>query len=102
MAAGILPIAPIAGLAAAAPVIAPATASTSASPFGALFADAISQVEHFQREAADVSSRFLNGEGDELHRVTLAGQQAQLSFELFLQARNKVISAYQEIMRMQI
>jgi flagellar hook-basal body complex protein FliE len=32
----------------------------------------------------------------------MATQKADLSFELFMQARNKVISAYQEIMRMQM
>ena len=46
--------------------------------------------------------RFLSGEGEELHTTILATQQAELSFDLFLQARNKVVSAYQEIMRMQM
>ena len=46
--------------------------------------------------------RFLSGEGEELHTTVLATQQAELSFELFMQARNKVVSAYQEIMRMQL
>jgi flagellar hook-basal body complex protein FliE len=32
----------------------------------------------------------------------MATQRAELAFELFLQARNKVVSAYQEIMRMQM
>ena len=46
--------------------------------------------------------RFLNGEGEEIHKVALASQQADLSFQLFLQMRNKVVSAYQEVMRMQV
>ena len=46
--------------------------------------------------------RFLSGEGEELHTTILATQQAELSFDLFLQVRNKVVSAYQEIMRMQM
>ena len=40
--------------------------------------------------------------GRELHTTILAAQRAELSFDLFLQARNKVVSAYQEIMRMQM
>jgi flagellar hook-basal body complex protein FliE len=32
----------------------------------------------------------------------MATQKAELSFELFMQARNKAVSAYQEIMRMQM
>ena len=46
--------------------------------------------------------RFLSGEGEELHTTILATQRAELSFDLFLQVRNKVVSAYQEIMRMQM
>jgi flagellar hook-basal body complex protein FliE len=32
----------------------------------------------------------------------MAAQRAELSFDLFLQVRNKVVSAYQEIMKMQM
>jgi flagellar hook-basal body complex protein FliE len=46
--------------------------------------------------------RFLSGEGEELHTTVLATQRAELAFEMFLQARNKVVNAYQEIMRMQV
>jgi flagellar hook-basal body complex protein FliE len=46
--------------------------------------------------------RFLSGEGEDLHTTVLATTQAELSFNMFLQMRNKVVSAYQEIMRMQI
>ena len=46
--------------------------------------------------------RFLSGEGEELHHVAMAAQKAELSFDLFMQVRNKVVSAYQEIMRMQV
>jgi len=55
-----------------------------------------------QKSAEAEIGRFLRGEGVDLHQVALAQQQAQLSFELFLQVRNKVVQAYQEIMRMQI
>jgi flagellar hook-basal body complex protein FliE len=43
--------------------------------------------------------RFLSGEGEDVHTTVLAVQRATLSFDLFLQARNKVVSAYQELMR---
>ena len=57
----------------------------------------------FQDVFASASvERFLAGEGEELHTTILATQRAELSLELFLQARNKVVSAYQEIMRMQM
>jgi flagellar hook-basal body complex protein FliE len=45
---------------------------------------------------------FLSGDGQELHSAVLAVQRADLAFELGLQVRNKVVSAYQEIMRLQM
>jgi flagellar hook-basal body complex protein FliE len=70
--------------------------------FQKVFAQSLSTVEA-QRTAAQHSvDRFLSGEGEELHQVAMATQRAELSLELFLQMRNKVVQAYQEIMRMQI
>jgi flagellar hook-basal body complex protein FliE len=44
---------------------------------------------------------LLSGNGQDVHSATLAVEQANLSFELMLQVRNKVVSAYQEISRLQ-
>ena len=63
---------------------------------------AIQQVASSGQNAAATVERFLSGDGEELHTAILATQRAQLAFEMFLQARNKVISAYQEVMRMQM
>ncbi len=46
--------------------------------------------------------KFLTGENEELHTTVLAAQKAEIAFDLGLQVRNKVVSAYQEIMRMQM
>jgi flagellar hook-basal body complex protein FliE len=70
--------------------------------FQEAFADAIRSVEASGRAASGSVEKFLSGEGEELHTTILATQRAELSFEMFLQARNKVVSAYQEIMRMQM
>ncbi|PYT12091.1 MAG: flagellar hook-basal body complex protein FliE [Acidobacteria bacterium] len=88
------------------PAIAPpslaGTQPTGGAVFQSAFADAISRVESFQANAHSSVERFLNGEGEELHHVALATQQAELSFQLFMQVRNKIVSAYQEVMRMQV
>ena len=76
--------------------------ATGGNPFGAILSDAIQKVETFQTNASASVDRFLSGEGEELHQVALNTQQADLSFQLFMQVRNKVVSAYQEVMRMQI
>jgi flagellar hook-basal body complex protein FliE len=70
--------------------------------FQEALASAIRGVEGAQRGASAAVERFLSGEGEELHTTILAAQKADLAFEMFLQARNKVVSAYQEIMRMQM
>jgi flagellar hook-basal body complex protein FliE len=44
----------------------------------------------------------MNGETEEIHKVALDQQKAAISLDLFLQVRNKVINAYQEIMKMQV
>ena len=80
----------------------PAPASTGAEAFGSVFSDAIQKVEDYQRNAQDSVNKFLSGEGEELHTVAIKAQQAQLSFDLFMQVRNKVVAAYQEVMRMQV
>ena len=63
---------------------------------------AINGVESLNSDASDSVQRFLTGETEELHSVALAAKRAEVAFQLGLQVRNKVISAYQEIMRMQL
>jgi flagellar hook-basal body complex protein FliE len=95
-----IPIAPISGASLpAAPALEP---RSSSGAFQSVFADAIRNVEGSRQSASASVEQFLSGEGGELHSTILATQKADLSFELFLQMRNKVVSAYQEIMRMQM
>ena len=70
--------------------------------FASALSGALRSVDRLQKSAESEAARFLSGEAVDIHQVALAQQQAQLSFELFLQMRNKVVQAYQEIMRMQI
>jgi len=62
----------------------------------------IGHVENSQTQAQQSVENFLTGGNEELHSVALASQRAELEFDLFLQVRNKVVSAYQEVMRMQV
>ncbi len=70
--------------------------------FGSVLSIAVESVSQSQSDAAASVQRFLQGDGEDLHRVALAQQEASLKFDLFLQVRNKVLSAYQEIMRMPV
>jgi len=42
------------------------------------------------------------GQSDELHRIVMNLESTKMTFDLALQVRNKVLDAYQELMRMQI
>ena len=61
---------------------------------------AIGEVESTRSDAAKSVEQFLSGNGEDLHSTILATQRAELEFQMFMQVRNKVVSAYQEIMKM--
>ena len=96
------PILPISGAALPQPIRPIGETGAAGGGFQDVLAGAIRQVEAVQQNAAQSVERFLSGDGEELHTTILATQQADLSMDLFLQVRNKVVSAYQEIMRMQM
>ena len=104
MAIGILPVTSIAGISASAGAAAGGAASVGGAggAFQSVFSEAVKKVESFQTNADASVDRFLSGDGEEIHKVALAAEQADISFQLFLQARNKIVSAYQEVMRMQV
>src|ERR1700734_706394 len=82
--------------------IGPLSSSSTGGAFQTVLTDAISKVETFQNNADKSVNNFLSGEGEELHHVALATQQADLSFQLFMQVRNKVVAAYNQVMQMQV
>jgi len=53
-------------------------------------------------QADDGIRKLALGEADNLHQVMINLEKAKLSFELVVQVRNKLLDAYQELMRMQI
>ncbi len=81
-------------------------AAVSAGKTGTGFANAlenaIQSVDQPGRQADQAIQNFLNGDGEELHNVALSVERASLAFDLGVQIRNKVVSAYQEVMRMQV
>lgn len=96
------PILPISGVTLPQAIRPASQPGSAAGGFQDVLSNAIQKVEAVGQNASLSVERFLAGEGEELHTTILATQQAELSFELFLQARNKVVNAYQEIMRMQM
>ena len=82
--------------------IRPAGEIPASNGFQDVFTSAVGQVESVRDSASAAVQQFLSGEGDDLHTVALATQRADLAFEMFQQVRNKVVNAYQEIMKMQM
>jgi flagellar hook-basal body complex protein FliE len=78
------------------------SSGAGAGEFRNVFASAIGEVQKASATADQSVQSFLKGEGEDLHSTILSVQRADLEFEMFMQVRNKVVSAYQEIMRMQM
>ena len=72
---------------------------------GQPFADALSRVVNAVEEkgvaANDAVSRMLDGSGD-VHEAMIAIQQSDMTFQFAVQVKNKLVQAYQEIMRMPV
>ncbi len=74
----------------------------SSGGFADLVKEGFDKLERLESEADGQVRKLLSGEPVELHRVVLAGEQAGLAFDLLMSVRNKVVDAYQEVMRMQV
>ena len=70
--------------------------------FGDLLKNAVESVNAMQQEAWHLKEGVAKGENVNIHQAVIAGEKAGLSFKLLMQVRNKMIDAYQEIMRMQV
>jgi len=82
---------------------APATTETPQVEFSSVLKSTLDQVNSAQRTSEDLQKRFeLGDEGVNLQDVMVAMQKASLSFQTMVQARNKLVSAYQEIMNTQV
>jgi len=62
---------------------------------------AMEQVNQLQGAADAKIGAMLEGNGMDVHSAMIAVEKADLSFELMMQVRNKIVAAYQEISRMQ-
>ncbi len=64
---------------------------------------AVDQVNNVQQVADKLSMQFVSGESNtDLHEVMISLQKANVSFQSMVQVRNKLVTAYQEIMNMQV
>ena len=90
------------------PDLAPTAPGGAAEPapgapsFGAVLKDSLAQVNTLQHDADTAIQSLATGGQATLHDTMLAVQKADLSFRLMMQVRNKIIDAYQEVLRMSV
>ena len=96
-----LPISPIV-IAPSLEAIRPAAQVGKPGEFMNVLQGAIERTENVHGNATQQIQNFIAGESEDVHSVALSVQRAELTFELGLQIRNKVVQAYQEVMRMQM
>ena len=70
--------------------------------FSELLTNALDRVNDDQINSQNMGEAFMLGEIDSLHDVTIAGMKADLSINLAVEVTNKLLSAYNEIMRLQL
>ena len=71
-------------------------------PFAASLKDALVQVNDAQLQANQAVDALVTGRTENIHQAMIALQKADVSFQLMMQVRNKLVTAYEEIQRMQI
>lgn len=73
-----------------------------AADFKNILADALEQAEDTDRVDQLSTEALLTGDVNNLHDAVLASEKAEIALRLTVQIRNKVIDAYNEVMRMQV
>lgn len=78
----------------------PQAPTGAAGGFGAALHGALEQVSQVQDRSSALTEAYEKGEVTDIAKVMLARQEAGIAFEATLQVRNRLLSAYQDIMRM--
>lgn len=79
-----------------------AVTESKPTSFTSAMEDALKSVNQNQQQANDLSASYERGETVDIAKVMLARQQASVGFEATLQVRNKLLSAYKDIMSMPV
>ena len=70
--------------------------------FKELLMEALQNVNSLEQEASKMTEDFIAGKTDNIHSVMIDAEKASVSLDFVMEVRNKVLEAYQEIMRMQV
>ncbi|MBT6717832.1 MAG: flagellar hook-basal body complex protein FliE [Nitrospina sp.] len=78
------------------------TKGTDGPSFADTLAQSLDKVNTLQKEADVAIQDFVTGDTRNIHETMLAVGKADLAFRLTMQVRNKMVEAYQEVMRLQV
>lgn len=70
--------------------------------FAELLSNAIDEVNQLQESSGQEIGKILSGDINDVHSAMIAMEKADISFQMIMQVRNKLVEAYQEVMRMQV
>ena len=70
------------------------------SSFGAVLRESLDAVNRLQVESDQAVQNLATGKVTDIHETMIAMEKASISFEFVVQMRNKIVSAYEEVMRM--
>ena len=70
--------------------------------FSTVLRDAVADINKFQLNAEEAIAKVQLDNTTSIHEAIIALEKADISFRAMMQVRNKILDAYQEIMRMQV
>ena len=75
---------------------------TKETEFKSMVEGFLKEVNGLQKEADASINKFVAGKEVDVHQVMIAAQESNISFQLMLELRNKLLEAYREVMRMTV
>ena len=70
--------------------------------FAELLSNAVAETSKLQEQSNEEVQKLIAGEVQDVHTALIAVQKADLSFQMMMQVKNKLVAAYEEVMRMQV
>ena len=70
--------------------------------FGEFLSDSLKEVNTVKKQSEVANMKLAAGQVEDISEVVIAGEKASIAVQLTMQVRNKMVEAYQEIMRMQV
>jgi flagellar hook-basal body complex protein FliE len=75
---------------------------TAKASFGETLGDMMGQINDQMIEAGKGAEKIANGEVTDIHQVMVAAEKASIGLEMVIEIRNKLLEAYQQVMRTQV